>query len=146
MKHCLICNTKLTGRQQKYCCKKCRTHATNQRHAEAQREWGRKRRAQYEWGKLQCKICGGWYVQLGSHVVQRHGMTAREYREIMNLPVSRGIVPRWYRELKGAMAKDNGTYLNLLKGSETRYKKGSEEAKASTFWKGRIYQPDQFYQ
>jgi hypothetical protein len=38
--------------------------------------------------------------------------------------VKRGVVPEWYRKLKGDQALDNETYLNLEKGMKYRFKKG----------------------
>ena len=95
--------------------------------------------------KKQCKICRRWYIQLGSHIVQRHGMTAREYREKFNLPLKKGIVPKWYKEFKGKQALDNKTCKNLKQGKKFRYKKGDKRAKKSTGWKSRRYKPDQYY-
>lgn len=78
--------------------------------------------------KVQCLICGKWYVQVGSHVVQTHGVTAREYREHFDLEVKKGIVPLWYRKLKAEQSFENGTYKNLRKGAKYRFKKGSKIA------------------
>jgi len=95
--------------------------------------------------KKQCKICHRWYVQLGSHIVQRHGMTAREYREKFNLPLKKGIVPKWYKKLKGDQALENKTCKNLKSGKKFRYKKGDPRAKKATGWKSHRYKSDEFY-
>jgi len=55
-------------------------------------------------------------------------MTGREYREYFDLEVKRGVVPKWYRELKGDQAIKNGTYKNLKEGAEFRFVKGSKSA------------------
>jgi len=79
--------------------------------------------------KVQCRICRRWYIQLGGHVVQAHGYkTARQYREEFNLEVKRGTVPLWYRELKGKIALENGTWKNLRAGESYRFEKGSKTA------------------
>lgn len=95
--------------------------------------------------KKQCKICGRWYIQLGSHIVQRHGMTAREYREKFNLPLKKGIVPKWYKDFKGKQALDNKTCKNLKLGKKFRYKKGDPRAKKVSGWKSHRYKVDEFY-
>jgi hypothetical protein len=53
-------------------------------------------------------------------------MTGREYREYFELEVKRGVVPEWYRKLKGDQAIDNETYKNLEKGARFRFKKGQK--------------------
>jgi len=63
-------------------------------------------------------------VQVCSHVWQVHGLIGREYREYFDLEVKRGVVPDWYRELKGDIAIENGTYKNLEAGKKYRYVKG----------------------
>ena len=55
-------------------------------------------------------------------------MTGREYREHFDLEVKRGVLPKWYRELKGEQALDNGTYKNLKVGKKFWFKKGSKTA------------------
>jgi len=46
----------------------------------------------------------------------------------MGLDVKRGIVPKWYRELKGEEALDNGTWENLKEGKKFWFVKGDERA------------------
>lgn len=79
--------------------------------------------------KVQCLVCGRWYVQLGSHVVQRHGYeSCRQYREEFGLEVKKGIVPKWYRKMKGDTALENETYKNLKAGAVFRFKPGDPRA------------------
>ena len=63
---------------------------------------------------------------MGSHIVQRHGITARQYREEYELEVKRGTVPEWYRKLKGEQALKNGTFKNLEAGAKFRFKPGDK--------------------
>lgn len=35
--------------------------------------------------KVQCGICGEWFRSLGNHVFQKHGMTAKEYKDKFGL-------------------------------------------------------------
>ncbi len=76
--------------------------------------------------KIQCLICGEWFRQVGSHVVQRHGMTAREYRAKYGLDVKKGQLPKDLKELYGKQALENGTYKNLESGKKFRFKKGDK--------------------
>lgn len=131
---CLVCGEPLPKRFRIFCGKKCRMIELNKRrrndekHKEKMLEWNRKKRDQIasipSKNKCQCLLCGKWYVQVGSHITQMHGMTAREYRERMDLEVKRGIVPEWYRKLKGEKAIENDTFKNLKAGKKFRFKKG----------------------
>jgi len=145
-KTCKVCGKPLGKRFRTFCSKECRQISTNLRHYQYQKKWARKKRAEYSPDKKKCAICGGWYVQVGSHIVQQHKMTAREYREEFNFPVKRGILPAWYRKIKSDTTIENKTYLNLKKGKHKQFKKGDERAKKTTFWKGRKYKPDEFYE
>jgi hypothetical protein len=71
-------------------------------------------------------ICGHRFIQLGTHVVQRHHMSARRYRERMDLEVKRGTVPAWYRRMKGIITIQNDTYKNLKTGRRFRFKRGDK--------------------
>lgn len=132
MKKCSICNKKIirtsaSANNVKYC-KECRQEAY--KYTEYRTEWQRKKRDELATKpsakKVQCLICNKWYVQVGSHIVQVHGLTAREYREAYDLEVKRGIVPPWFREMKGEQALQNGTVANLKKGKKFWFKKGDK--------------------
>ncbi len=141
---CKICGSALPKRFRTFCSAKCRTKANYQKHKEYRKEYSRKHweknSGKYSPDKLQCKICGKWFIQLGTHIVQKHSLTAREYREEYNLPVKRGIIPKWYREKKANLCRENKTWKNLIKGKEYRYKKGDPKAKVNTYWKGKLGQ------
>ena len=128
---CKICGKPLpNARYRTYCSTQCRNKRNNRKNAEKSLEWQRARRdkiaSKPSKTKCQCLICGKWYVQVGSHAYQVHGMTGREYREHFELEVKRGVVPEWYRKLKGDQALDNKTYKNLENGAKFRFKKGQE--------------------
>ena len=128
---CLICKTKIPKGYKKFCSKKCRTKSYNLKNREYQKAWIKERQdkeATKSQGKVQCLICEKWYVQVGSHIVQTHKMTCREYRQEYGLEVKRGITPSWYRKLKGDQALTNGTYKNLQAGAKHRFKKGDAKA------------------
>ena len=148
-KNCKICGGVLSKRHRTYCSSGCSNKGNYEKYKGYRRTWQKKKwereSGKYEEGRLQCKICGKWYVQVGTHIVQKHGMTAREYREEYNLPVKRGITPMWYRIKKGKQALENGTVENLKNGKKFWYKKGDYKAKVMTFYKGRRYKSDEYY-
>lgn len=127
---CQICGAPVKEGFLKYCSVKCRNRRNYEKSKHKYKEWQRERRDKIAMipssKKVQCLVCGKWYVQLGSHVVQSHGFkTCREYREHFNLEVKKGIVPKWYKKLKGDQALKNKTYLNLKKGEKYHFKKGA---------------------
>ena len=129
--NCLICNGVITvNRFRTFCSKKCRDRASNIKYADMHAEWQRKRNdavnSKPSKNKVKCLDCGRYYVQVGSHVIARHGYeTAREYREQNGLDVKKGTVPTWYRKMKGEQAIENETYKNIIfSGAPFRFKKG----------------------
>ena len=137
-KNCIICGNSLpTVRHQSYCSTSCRNKKYNQKYKTYHKEWQRKKRGEFVLGKLQCLFCNKWYVQVASHVIQHHKLQAQKYKEYFDLPLSYGVIPRWYKELKGKIALNNSTYKNLEKGAKNRYTKGDLRAKQVTGWKGR---------
>lgn len=131
--NCKICGKPLpNARYRTFCSTKCRNRSNNQKTQASgySTEYQRKQRDKVAEvpsdKKCQCLICGKWYVQVGSHVVNVHKMLAREYREYFELEVKRGVVPEWYRKLKGDQAIDNETYQNLRAGAKFRFKKGQD--------------------
>ena len=76
--------------------------------------------------KVQCLICKRWYILVRFRCCSTARYLLREYREDYELEVKRGIVPKWYRELKGQQALENGTVENLKKGKKYWFKKGQE--------------------
>jgi len=131
---CKICGKKITEKRfRTYCSTTCRNRANAIKHREYRTQWQKARREKISSvpskDKVQCLVCGGWYVQLGSHVVQAHGFeSCREYREEFDLERKKGIVPDWYRQMKGDMALENGTYKNLKKGKPFLFVEGDKRA------------------
>ncbi len=135
---CEICGKELPKRFRRFCSTTCRVKFYNKKSYKSQQEWQKRKTGEYKEGKLQCQVCGRWYIQIGSHVVQEHGLTARQYKELYNLPVKKGYVPGWYREKKAKQALANGTFKNLEAGKEYRYIKGDPRAKVITGLKGKV--------
>jgi len=132
---CKVCGNPLpNSRYRTYCSEKCRNRRNNQKqslsgYATAYQKKIRDKIASIpDPEKCRCLVCGKFYVQVCSHTVQAHGMTGREYREYFKLEVKRGVVPDWYRKLKGDQAIDNETYKNLVAGAKFRFKKGDKKA------------------
>ena len=76
--------------------------------------------------KIQCKICGKWYIQVGSHIFQKHKMTAKQYRKEYGFDVKKGQLPENYRKLKSNYVFENGTVNNLKAGEKYKFKKGQK--------------------
>ena len=132
-KTCKICGKPIIEKRfRTYCSKECRNKSNNRKHKDGgySKAWYRKKSAKFEPGKIQCKICGGWYNQLGSHVVQRHKITAREYRIEFGYDRKAGksILSKNLHELYGKQALENGTCKNLKKGKKYWFKKGEPNA------------------
>lgn len=133
--NCLNCKKPLVrispkGNNKKFCNTSCRNKARSEANKKRVAEWQRAKQdrlaSEPSDTKVQCLICGRYYVQVGSHIVQRHNITAREYREYYELEVKRGTVPDWFRELKGKQALENGTFKNLKVGKKFWFKKGQK--------------------
>jgi len=130
---CKVCGGDLpNSRFRTYCSAQCRQRYHNKKNAEKSADWQRARRDKEAMEpsskKIQCFVCGKWYVQVCSHAYNAHGLTGREYREKFDLDVKRGVVPSWYRKLKGDITMDNKTFKNLEKGAKYRFKAGSKTA------------------
>jgi len=130
---CKVCGEKIKEKGfRSYCSKKCRDYFNNrqykQYHADWQRNRSEKRALVPDKNKIKCLICGRYYVQVGSHVYAKHNMTAREYREHFDLERKRGVIPEWFRLIKGEDALRNGTYKNLKKGKKFWFVPGDKRA------------------
>lgn len=140
--HCKICGGAIEGKRYRtFCSKKCRTKSYTAKYRAKRSIWQRERmnaRASIPSPhKARCMVCDRYYVQVGTHIRQRHFMTARQYREMYELPLKRGISPLWFRKLKGEQAIENKTFLNLLNGKRYWYAKGDKRAIKNTGYKGR---------
>jgi len=128
---CKTCGGPLpNARFRTFCSKKCRTKSYNTKNSGYNKKWQTAKRDAIASvpsdDKCQCLICGKWYVQVCSHTYAVHKMTGRQYREHFELEVKRGVVPDWYRKLKGDQAIDNETFKNLAAGAKFRFKKGQK--------------------
>lgn len=131
---CLLCKKEFKQKQhannQKYCSAICRRKVEYKRKggAEFQREYLQKKALRDGKPRIQCKICDKWFRQVGSHIVQIHQMTAREYREEFGFDVKRGQLPDDYRQIKAEYVFENGTVNNLKKGKKYWFEKGDKKA------------------
>lgn len=107
---------------QKFCSKLCANKSVYWEKGGRERQIAeRDGKAMEKNGKIQCQVCKKWYRQVGSHIVQVHGITAREYREAYGFDVKRGQLPEDLRGLKARQVFENGTVENLKKGAEHRF-------------------------
>ena len=76
--------------------------------------------------KIECLICGQWYLKPMGHVAQRHGMSAREYKKKFGYPLKKGLVGIKLHKRFVKMGKENPSWrVNLLiKGRDFRFKIG----------------------
>jgi endogenous inhibitor of DNA gyrase (YacG/DUF329 family) len=126
---CKICGKPVPKRYRTFCSKKCRNKDLYKRYKKYNLKWAQKKRGEFAPGKIECLECGRWYVQICTHVIQAHGYgSAREYKETYDLEVKKGVIPEWYRELKGEEALKNGTFKNLQAGERFRFKPGDPKA------------------
>lgn len=125
---CKVCDKQIVAKRSRtYCSVKCRRKFYNEKYAVRQQEWARKKRGEFSEGKLQCHICGKWYVQVLSHAHLTHGISNREYKEKFGLDRIKGYVPSWYHEEKSKITKENGSGEHLPEvGRKTRFKKGQK--------------------
>ena len=134
LKNCKVCGQPIVGkRRRSYCSHTCRNKFYNKKYQPIrtikQLEKYDREASEPNPYKCQCLVCGRWYIQVGSHVVIRHGFkSCREYREYFDLEVKRGIVPEWYRKEKGDKVFENGTVNNLKVGKKFWFKPGDPRA------------------
>lgn len=81
-------------------------------------------------GKPICHICGKSFHKLLAHVWQKHGMTAKEYKETFGLNTTCGIISdKTKKKLQRSVKKHYELVVikNLIEGGKkTRFKKGSK--------------------
>lgn len=130
MKNCLLCKKeyKPESNSQKYCSLRCRNKTYLPRISKWHLAQYDKEASKPDPRKIQCLICKKWYRKVGSHIKERHGMTARTYREKFDLEVKRGILTEYEREPLREHVMSNGTLKNLYKGRKYWFKKGSKTA------------------
>lgn len=135
-KTCKICGGPLPSvRHRTFCSPNCRNKYYYRKYRERygdehynrrQREYLYKKFKDDGKEKIQCRICGKWFRQVGSHVYWTHKMTARDYREFYSFDVKRGQLPEDLRQLKAEQVFENGTVKNLKAGRQFWFKKGQE--------------------
>lgn len=121
-----------TSNSQKFCSKFCR----NEYHLPERRiKFGSQYQCLRRWKQndlimdlIPCEICGHGFRQPGSHIVQIHEITAREYREIFGFDVKRGQLTPDLRKWKGKQVFLNGTVKNLKLGKKFWFKPNDSRA------------------
>ena len=73
---------------------------------------------------IQCEVCGDWFRQVGTHIRQRHNLTARDYRKIYGFDIKRGQLPPDFKKSKAMQAIKCGGAKNLKLGEKFRFRKG----------------------
>jgi hypothetical protein len=131
---CLYCNKTITiknpkSNNVKFCSSKCRNKEHYKKYGAKYQRANNQKKLLNKYSKdelVQCKICGKWFRQVGSHIWGEHRITAREYREEYGFDVKRGQLPNDLRELYGQQAIVCGGVKNLKIGAKFRFKKGEK--------------------
>lgn len=126
MKTCTHCGTSLANMKHHFAepiCQNCYIYFHKDRkHVEDLPEYGVVET--YE-GQPICHICGRYYRQLGTHIRQKHDMTTREYQTRFGL-CYKGMLSPDLKALRSIQAiMNNMREILLVKGTQTRFKKGS---------------------
>ena len=127
---CLNCKKEIKKKPHanniKFCSIKCRTEYNREKNNKRSVLYQREKRGKYALGKIKCEICGKYYNQVGTHIVQIHKITAREYRKLYGFDISKGQLADWLKEIKREYVFKNNTIKNLEKGIPYRFKKGQK--------------------
>lgn len=121
---CKGCKIKLPVRHGVYCDECLKKFSVT--HAKAKEE--------RQQNKIQCKICGKYFVLLASHTFAMHKLTGRQYRKMFGYDIKKGLIPEHYRQARQALNKRLCIYKNLKgkgaplfkKGHTSNYKRGPE--------------------
>jgi hypothetical protein len=76
-----------------------------------------------------CKICGKWFVLLGSHTHKKHGVTGREYRIRFGLEVKKNLIKGKLLKLRQQQNVKYNTAVRIAEaGRKYRFVKGDKRA------------------
>lgn len=132
---CKVCGGPISGkRYRSYCSAKCRNRFFNKKYSAyrsiLQRERYDRAHDKYKPGRIQCQVCGRWYVQVCSHAYERHGLLGREYKKLFGYDLKKGKIPGWYREKKSELNRATWDVIggNLKKGEAFWFKPGDKKA------------------
>jgi hypothetical protein len=121
--NCTMCGGLfLAHKHQKCCSKECRYKYL----IEKQRMRYRIKLEKAGAETITCLICQQSFRQVGSHITQIHGMTAREYRKLYGFDVKKGQLPTDLKKLKAEQAIKFGGVKNLQVGKKYWFKSGEK--------------------
>lgn len=69
--------------------------------------------------------CGVYCRDLARHITRHHKITCREYKEIFGLNYNTPLISEQTKEKLREAVQKHKTYLNLEKGKQHQFKKGS---------------------
>jgi predicted transcriptional regulator len=93
----------------------------------------RKEDYQEEDDRIICKICGGKFSHLGSHLWHKHRIKAKTYKETFGLPYNFSLISRTVYEKKSRAFQENREFFleNFRKaGTKYQFKKGMKMPKS----------------
>jgi hypothetical protein len=76
--------------------------------------------------KIQCLLCGKWFIALGQHIAKSHDISIPEYKVKFNIPHSYGLIGA---ELKQVMRENNKNVPWLAKMIDAGKKKSTEKGR-----------------
>ena len=129
--HCgkIFIRTNPKIRNVKFCSKQCKNKEHYKKYGAKYQRDMREKKLLEKYSKdelIQCKICGKWFRQVGSHIWGEHRITAREYREEYGFDVKRGQLPDDLKNLYAEQAIKCGGVKNLEIGAKFRFKKNQK--------------------
>lgn len=154
LSHCKQCiqpiDKESNPRRRSFCSKECRDIHTNKRRyhnggKEKSQAYQQRKASVPSADKKKCALCGRWYRRVAFHVFQTHHLTAREYKQHIDAPLSKGILT----DEKRALLRSHALYYQMDKqlqqaGKNTRYTKNDPRTKGNLN-KGRTFEPNDYY-
>lgn len=155
---CKTCGEKIdrdreeNKRLRSFCSAKCRNKANSQKQILS--GYSRDRQRIYEAAKAsvassskkKCGICGLWYKRVARHVYARHEMNAYEYKQYMQLPVSKGIMTETDRNHMSELALENKMDEQLKRaGVRLRFVLGGAKQRMKKPNAGKIFEHNEYF-
>lgn len=153
LNNCKTCHNPIdkatNPRRRSYCSSKCRNLFLRKRYAALnavlQRRRANRKAVEPHPTKKKCAICNRWYIKVASHVFNTHHLSAREYKEYIGAPLTKGILTDDKRLHLSKLATSWEMGKQLAKsGAKTRYTKNDPRTK-ETLNKGKKYIPNDYY-
>lgn len=84
-------------------------------------------------GKVECHICGGWFVRLNPHIWRAHDTTSREYKSLFGLRLQMGLVSSAHHDHLSRMTAPHMADLGKI-GNASPYSATRATKEQQSFW------------